>query len=199
MPADSIPDFTSIRLVAAAAKGEPLAASELFARYVERLTALARSRMSAAVRTRTDPEDVVLSVYRSFFAGVGRNQFVPHRSGELWRLLAAIAIHKVRKTVRHHRAEKRSIERETGQVDAFDAWNETDLTSEEGVELTDFLERVYKSLGRDERRIIEMRLGGHSHAEIAAEVKCSERTVRRHLASFQARLRDELDEGPSDG
>ena len=50
-------------------EGDELAAQELFARYVERLTRLARSRLSPKLSSRFDPDDVVLSAYRSFFLG----------------------------------------------------------------------------------------------------------------------------------
>lgn len=189
-----LPDFTSMRLLAAASRGEAVGETELFARYLERLTALARARMSASIQTRTDPEDVVLSVYRSFFAGAQRGQFAIQRSGDLWRLLAAIAIHKVRRTARHHRASKRSVDREQTAGAAFDAVAEKLPTAEDSVALAEYLETIYQSLDATERQIVEMRLRGLSHFEIASEIKCSERTVRRHLAAFQDRLRRELDE-----
>lgn len=196
MPDESpaLPDFTSMRLLAAASRGEAVGESELFARYLERLTALARTRMSASIQTRTDPEDVVLSVYRSFFAGTRRGQFAIRRSGDLWRLLAAIAIHKVRRTVRYHRASKRSVDREQEASDVLDLVAEKIPAAEDAVALAEYLESVYQSLDATHRQIIEMRLRGLSHSDIASEAKCSERTVRRHLADFQDRLRRELDE-----
>src|SRR5262245_5216743 len=54
--------------------GDQQAAAVLFHRYADRLVALAKSRLSARLASRVDPEDVVQSVYRSFFvdARVGR-------------------------------------------------------------------------------------------------------------------------------
>jgi RNA polymerase sigma factor (sigma-70 family) len=189
-----LPDFTSMRLLAAASRGDTVGESDLFVRYLERLTALARARLSANIQARTDPEDVVLSVYRSFFAGARRGQFAIQRSGDLWRLLAAIAIHKVRRTVRHHRAAKRSINREEPASEGIDFSAEKTPSVEDGVALAEYLESIYQLLDPTQRQIIEMRLRGMSHSEIASEAKCSERTVRRHLAAFQQRLRQELDE-----
>ncbi len=47
--------------------GQGEAATAIFERYVERLLALARTRLGARLRRRVDPEDVVQSAYRSFF------------------------------------------------------------------------------------------------------------------------------------
>jgi len=68
-------------------EGGESAAAEIFDRYVARLTRLARSRMAARLARRIDPEDVVLSAYRSFFVAARRDRFALRRSGDLWRLL----------------------------------------------------------------------------------------------------------------
>ena len=59
--------WTSLVLLERFRGGDDLAAAEIFDRYFQRLTALARSRLSPRLAQRTDPEDIVLSVYRSFF------------------------------------------------------------------------------------------------------------------------------------
>ena len=47
--------------------GDPRAAEELFARYAERLVRLAQRHLGRKVATREDGEDVVQSVFRTFF------------------------------------------------------------------------------------------------------------------------------------
>src|SRR4051794_25432309 len=59
--------WTSLVLLERFRAGDDLAAAEIFDRYFQRLTALARIRLSARIARRTDPEDVVLSAFRSFF------------------------------------------------------------------------------------------------------------------------------------
>ena len=54
---------TSFILLERFRDGDESAAEALFSRYFERLTALARSRLSARLASRTDPEDIVMSVY----------------------------------------------------------------------------------------------------------------------------------------
>src|SRR5262249_20059390 len=88
------------------------AAEELFRRYSGRLTALVSSRLSRALATRVDPEDVVQSAYRSFFVLAGEGTVQLSETGDLWRLLVRIALCKVYRNARRHRAECRSVERE---------------------------------------------------------------------------------------
>ena len=93
---------TSFVLLERYRQGDDTAAEELFSRYFRRLTLLARSRLSPRLARRTDPEDVVMSVYRSFFIDARAGRFTLSRGGDLWRLLAAITKHKLLRQARHH-------------------------------------------------------------------------------------------------
>ena len=62
----------SAQLVARWQAGDEAAAEALFARYADRLTQLAASRLARRLAARIDPEDVVMSAYRSFFVGARR-------------------------------------------------------------------------------------------------------------------------------
>src|SRR5436190_2378792 len=67
-------------------RGDEDAATAVFERYVERLTRLARSRLATKLASRVDPEDIVLSAYRSFFVAARQGRFELERGGDLWRL-----------------------------------------------------------------------------------------------------------------
>src|SRR5262249_29880418 len=99
-------------LVARWREGDQQAAEELFRRYAERLIALARSRLSAKLARRIDPEDVVQSVYRSFFTDSREGRYDLQRGGDLWRLLVAITLHKLHDQIRRNTRGKRTVERE---------------------------------------------------------------------------------------
>jgi DNA-directed RNA polymerase specialized sigma24 family protein len=75
--------------------GDEAAAAEIFDQYLSRLTALARTRLSPKLARRVDPEDIVQSAYRSFFRHAQNDRYVLERSGDLWRLLAAIVMNKL--------------------------------------------------------------------------------------------------------
>lgn len=64
------------------------------------------------MQQKLDPEDVVQSAYRSFFRHAQGGRYELKRSGDLWRLLAAITMNKVKGQVEFHRAAKRSIDQE---------------------------------------------------------------------------------------
>src|SRR3954470_23818895 len=93
--------WTSLILLERFRAGDDQAAAEIFDRYFERLTSLARSRLSTRLARRTDPEDIVLSVYRSFFVEAREGRYTLGRGGDLWRLLSSITRHKLLRQVRH--------------------------------------------------------------------------------------------------
>ena len=137
--------WTSLVLLERFRGGDDLAATEIFDRYFQRLTALARSRLSPRLAQRTDPEDIVLSVYRSFFVDTRAGRFSLNRGGDLWRLLAAITKHKLLRQARCHDAGRRSVGVEV-PLDRVDEarllGRPHDPTPEDAVALADELERV---------------------------------------------------------
>ena len=179
------PNGTSLILLERFRDGDEFAAEALFSRYFDRLTSLARSRLSARVAARTDPEDIVMSVYRSFFLGVRAGRFEISRGADLWRLLASMTKHKLLRQARHHGASRRSVRVEL----PFDEHGNgrfpgrrPDASPEEAIALADELEWVLAQFDPFGRRGLELRLQGAELAEIARDTGRSERTVRRILA-----------------
>src|SRR5262245_55495279 len=105
-------DTPSAELLQRYRQHDPAAAEALFQRYADRLPRLARSRLSSKLNARLDPEDVVLSAYRSFFLLARGGEVTLRESGDLWRLLVRITLRKVYRNARRHQAEARSVERE---------------------------------------------------------------------------------------
>src|SRR5262245_13984719 len=85
---------------------------ELVDRYTQRLLALARRRLPDRLRTRVDPEDIVQSVYRSFFQRLNEGRFSFEESADVWRLLAAMTYQKAKRAHRFHRQQCRDVQRE---------------------------------------------------------------------------------------
>lgn len=174
--------------------GDQQAAAALFACYADRLIALARSRLPAQLVQRVDPEDVVQSVYRSFFTGARDGHYHPQRGGDLWRLLVTITLHKIANQVEWHAAEKRAVGRDRGfgsedsllrlQADVL----ARDPSPVAAVVLADELEKLMRQLEPLERHMFELRLQGYNLDEIAARVDRSERTVIRALNEIKQRL-----------
>src|SRR3954462_6848947 len=82
-------------------RGDQDAATEVFERYAERLTHLARNRLATKLASRVDPEDIVLSAYRSFFVAAREGRFHVERGGDLWRLLVEVTLHKLYRQAEH--------------------------------------------------------------------------------------------------
>lgn len=175
-------------------RDEPAAAT-LFARYFDRLAALAGGRMSARLKRRADPEDVAMSAYRSFFVQARKGRYVLGRGGDLWRLLSAIALHKLLKKVRHEAAARRSIQVEL-PIDrvAEDriAGRSAGPGPEEDLAAADELDWIASRLDIFGRRVLELRLQGLRVAEIAEDSGRSERSVRRSLARIRELMADRI-------
>ena len=171
-------------------RGDSAAADELFARYVERLTRLARARLSPMLAVRTDPEDIVMSAYRSFFVGARAGRFTLSRSGDLWRLLATITLRKLYRQARRQRTAGRSAAMETplAEKDAFGR----EPSPEEVVGMSDELESLLSRLDPLAQRV-ELRLQEESLATIAELTGRSERTIRRTLAEIRGSLAKQME------
>jgi RNA polymerase sigma-70 factor, ECF subfamily len=183
----------SAELMARWRKGDQGAAGELVERYTERLLALARSRLSAPLARHIDPEDVLQSAYRSFFVGTRDGRYVLERSGDLWRLLAAITLHKLHHQVERHTAQKRAAREISFAPDeSVYGLEAVQLAHEpspaDAAALADELEQVLRDLEPRQRRMVELRLQGYSLDEIAAATQRCERTVRRILDQVKDQL-----------
>jgi RNA polymerase sigma factor (sigma-70 family) len=189
--------WTSLVLLERFRNGDDRAAEALFSRYFERLTLLARSRLSPRLARRADPEDIVMSVYRSFFVGARSGRFALRRGGDLWRLLAAITKHKLLRHARHQTADRRSVNIEV-PLDQSDVGRRLsrhdEPTPEDAVALADELEWALSRLNVFGRRVLELRLQGAQISEIAQDTGRSERTVRRSLAQIRELLAERLDD-----
>ena len=178
--------------------GDESAAQEIFDQYLMRLTALARTRLSPKMARRVDPEDIVQSAYRSFFRGAADDRYTLEKSGDLWRLLAAIVMNKLHGQVEFHSAQKRSIKVEESMMSGGKDDNSRPMINPEVfvkapsvtelLGMTEELEQVMTQLPEVHRRILELTLQGHDTSEIAVEIDRSERTLRRGLESARELL-----------
>jgi RNA polymerase sigma-70 factor (ECF subfamily) len=83
-------------------RGDQEAARLLFDQYASRLIGIVEGRLPQQLRPRMDAEDVVQSAYRSFFRIAMRGDVRLEETGDLWRLLVAIALNKLRLQTRYH-------------------------------------------------------------------------------------------------
>jgi RNA polymerase sigma-70 factor (ECF subfamily) len=175
--------------------GNQDAATLLYLRYAERLRLLARAESSPELARRVDAEDIVQSVFASFFRGVGRGYYEVPAGDELWKLLLVIALNKIRAQGAYHRAAKRDV-RQTVGGHVLERLSKADHDPESAAVafLRLVIEEVLEGLPEIQQRMIELRIEGHEVAAIAAQTRRSKRTVERVLQEFREKLAAILDE-----
>jgi RNA polymerase sigma factor (sigma-70 family) len=182
-------DLNSLLLARLCRNGDSVAAQQLFERYVDRLVALARRRLSPSLASRVDPEDVVQSVFRTFFVRLQDGQFQLEQQDDLCKLLVRITIHKTLRQVAYQKAAKRNPSAEAGQENTereeLYAVLDREPTPDEAVVFLDQLEHFLKKLKPEERRILEMKVQGFKNEEICQELKIYDRKIRRILERVQ--------------
>lgn len=97
--------------------GSESAADELDRRFRQRLCALVEREMDERFRRREDPEDIVQSVFRTFFRRARGGEFAIDQSVAVWHLLVKITINKVRRKAKFHNAATRHDDK-TSPVDS---------------------------------------------------------------------------------
>jgi RNA polymerase sigma factor (sigma-70 family) len=176
-------------LLAGLRRGDATAATALFGRYSERLIALARKRLDGRTRQKVDPEDVVQSVFRSFFRRHNKGKVSVADADGLWSLLAVITARKCINRVRFFHAACRDVlqENEPGTGEQEEVAG-AEPSPEEATLLEETLERLMSSLDARERDMLTLALQGYSPREIAEHVERSERTVQVLLQQIRKRL-----------
>ncbi|HEV8066787.1 MAG TPA: sigma-70 family RNA polymerase sigma factor [Planctomycetaceae bacterium] len=175
-------------------EGDDDAAAVIFHRFVNQLAAHARRHLAPAIRRQTDSEDVVQSVYRTFFRRAREGQFQLDHWGSLWGLLARITVRKCARIAGNQKNRPRQISLSTGTESAsFDPglnWEAIarDPSPAETAALDDTLDALLNPLRDSHRKIVLLTLEGYTQEEIGNRVGCSERTVRRVLAQAQSDL-----------
>jgi RNA polymerase sigma factor (sigma-70 family) len=172
-------------------RGQSTAATELYGRYATRLLALAKARCTARAHRSCDPEDVVQSVFRRFFRRLQVADYDVPEGKDLWRLFVVIALNKIRSSYAADCAHKRR------QPHANDLVRERCVnhrTHRAFLRLT--MQESLSCLPAKHQAVVGLRMAGHSVADIAAQVRRSQRTVERWLQESRALLRGLYEENP---
>jgi RNA polymerase sigma-70 factor, ECF subfamily len=176
--------------------GEQDAATALYRRYAKRIEALAKTSTSPTLAPRLDADDVVQSVFRTFFRRASEGQYEAPDGAELWNLLRVISMNKIRLQANHHRAAKRNVAATRTLDESLQAAAAGDLQSAALI-LKMIIEETLNSLPEDQRLMVTMRTEGHCVADIAAATGRSKRSVERLLQHVRTRLSRLLLEEPA--
>jgi RNA polymerase sigma-70 factor (ECF subfamily) len=186
-----------VALVARARTGDHNATEQLFGLYVERLTRLAEEHLSRRLAGRVDSEDVVQSVFRTFFRRCAAGQFSIDTSRNLYRLLVTITLRKTAAKARRHTSGSRDVLTEApaaadgALLDAI----ARDPDPSAAAELLDEIEILLRGLPSLHAQVLDLRLQGYAVAEIAPRLGVSRQTIYRALEVLQQRLVARAGEG----
>jgi RNA polymerase sigma-70 factor, ECF subfamily len=191
------PSSTDRSLLLRLHRGQDDAATQLYLRYADRLRALAARQTAGDLRTRIDPDDIVQSVFRTFFRRASEGHYQVPEGEELWKLFLVIALNKIRTVGARHHAAKRDARLTAGSDilhDAADATQQSDQTPLTILNLV--IEEILQTLPESSRDIVTLRIAGHEVSEIAQSVGRSKRSVERVLQEFREKLGASLVEEP---
>jgi RNA polymerase sigma-70 factor (ECF subfamily) len=175
-------------------QGSQDAAVQLYGRYVSRLRALARSRLPLDLARCVDVDDIVQSVFGSFFRGARQGCYAVPAGAELWHLLAVIALNKIRAKGVFHRAARRDVRRTAGS-DELDCAPAARAAADETAHvllqlaIADALQGLPAVYGT----MLRLRIEGHEVAEIARQTGRSKRAVERILQELRRHLAQVLE------
>ncbi len=161
--------------------GNATATSLLWRHFYDRLVRAVRRRLQGHHRGVSDEEDIVLSVFDSFYAAVQQGRF-PDLSDrdDLWRLLLSMSNRKV-ELISLNGDASTSIEI---------AGNEP--SPEMVVMMQESMTRFFSQLGvGDLQELAVAKLEGYSNAELARRFGCSERTIERRLHLIREKSQQE--------
>jgi RNA polymerase sigma-70 factor (ECF subfamily) len=172
--------------------GSDQAATDLYLRYARRIQRLAESSCRGDLGRRLDAEDVVQSVFSSFFRRARDGDYEAPDGQELWGLLLVMALNKIRARGNFHRAACRDV-RATQPGDCLeDTVADTRHDDLAMASLRLSVEEALEAQPETNRRIARLRIDGFEVDEIAARVGRSRRTVERVLQELRRQLREAL-------
>jgi RNA polymerase sigma-70 factor, ECF subfamily len=194
-------------LMARLRAGDNDAATQVFNRYASRLIELARQRLDPQIRSKVDPEDVLQSVFRSFFMHQAAGDITGLENWDnLWALLVVITMRKCGRRIEYFHSASRDVLREEAPVPDTDLESHSDSgtssdepTPSEAAILTETLEQLMNSLEGRQREVLSLILQGYSVPEISSLMGCTERMAYRVLNRVKETLeamRLQEDQGP---
>jgi RNA polymerase sigma-70 factor (ECF subfamily) len=172
--------------------GDQEAATQLYQRYAERLRGLARSRSSPDLASRVDDDDILQSVFGSFFRRVTHGSYDVPAGEEIWNLFLVITLNKIRAKGAFHRAAKRNVRLTVGDEGIEQS---PDPLSSDGQAYATLRLAVAEALDQLPTRLadaVRLRMEGFEVADIARALGRSKRSVERNLQEARDRLADLL-------
>jgi RNA polymerase sigma-70 factor (ECF subfamily) len=181
--------------------GDGEAARQLVRQFTHSLIALARRRLPGRLQRKVDAEDVVQSVYRSFFRRLDRGRIELRDWSSLRHLLATMTKCKCINQVNHFAAEGHKAELEvplpltTEEGDPGPTLASRLPAPDQAAELAETVEYLLRGFEDWQREVVVLYRERYTIPEISERVRYSERAVHRTLERVRMRLKQLQAEG----
>ena len=174
-----------------AQQGDSIAETTVYREFVDKLVRVASNRISARFRAKIAPEEIVQSVFASFFHRHRKNEFQFENWNELWSLLLRITVCKCSDRIAEFRTKKRDIQRELAartenDSDPTDFVRSPEPSAEEIAIFEDSLDQLFDLLSEQQQQVVSLRLQGMSNLEISQLIGRTERSVYRILNQIKS-------------
>lgn len=194
-------DGELIALIQGLRAGQQEAILTFWNHYGPMLERLADRNLAQGLRRRFGPEDIAQSACRTFFRRAQAGEFEIPSEDSLWRLLCAITLTKLRQQARFHGRKRRDVRQEK-HLDSINLQGRPKVpqvadeasSPEDAIQFADQIQALIDSLEEKEREVLELKLREVENEEIARQLGCAERTVRRRLQRIEAIFAKMLDE-----
>ena len=165
------------------------AAEQLWQHVAVRLQEFAAQKLDVQTRRHYDEQDAANSAFHSLCHGLADGRLEARNRDALWGLLAVITSRKISAQQRHIHRQKRgsgAVRGESGFVDlgaaGINAVVGDQSPPDELAEVSESCAQLLDALPDDTmKRIVLLKFQRATNAEIAGELKCTERTVERKL------------------
>lgn len=184
-------------------RGSSAALQRVVQQFETRLQTLANGQLVAAgVRTRVSPDDILQSVFMTFWKRCKSEQgqqWELNDWNDLWRLLRTFTLRRCRRHIRAHRGATRDAQRDQtlslGETQLEISNKEPDPL--ETLAFAELLGQLLDALGPLEQLVLLRLIEGGSRESISRELNCTYRTISRRIARTKDVLRKLMDDQSS--
>jgi RNA polymerase sigma-70 factor (ECF subfamily) len=188
----AVPPEQFSELLTRARQGDHAALVRLTEEYEPDVRLVARVLLGPALRPHVDSVDLVQSVHHSVMIGLRHDRFDISKPENLVALALTILRRKVaRKWRRHQRQERHSLgPADSGNLPPILAGlDQPAADPAEALAYQDGVQQLFHHLDETERKVMELRLQGHSTAEVARQLNLDPDALRVRLHRLRQRLR----------
>ncbi len=178
------------RLLGRLREGDEAALAALVERYAGVIRRTARGLLGPALRPHLDSVDIVQSVHRTLLIGLRRQQFEVSTPQQLVALATTLVRRKVARQWRRMRRRPTAHLGDSALADVLAEARGPQDDPARDAQVNDTVRELLAALDDTDRRLLELRLDGHSTAGAARELGLAPAFLRLRLSRLRKRLRE---------